>query len=99
MDGDDRLDGEAVDLKPLIGLLQGLPAPLIERLTIDAIREHRALLARAESLFNELPAEVKAGKEVGGDAHIGYLEATIGMHAQMSTLTTLLHILGYTPKV
>ncbi len=41
MDADDRLNGEAVDLKPLVGLLHGLPSPLVERLTIDAIREHR----------------------------------------------------------
>lgn len=98
MNADDRLNGEAVDLKPLVGLLYGLPSPLIERLTIDAIREHRELLERAENLFHELPADVKAGKGVVGDAHVAYLEATIRMHAQMSALTTLLHILGYTPK-
>jgi len=98
MDADDRLNGEAVDLMPLVGLLHGLPSPLVERLTIDAIHEHRELLERAENLFNELPADVKAGKELVGDTHIAYLEATIRMHAQMSVLTTLLHILGYTPK-
>src|SRR3546814_406802 len=72
MDADDRLNGEAVDLKPLIGLLHGLPSPLVERLTIDAIREHRELLERAENLFNELPADVKAGKELVSDTHISY---------------------------
>ena len=98
MNASDRLHGETVDLKPLVGLLHGLPSSLVERLTIDAIREHRELLERAENLFNELPADVKAGKELVGDTHIAYLEATIRMHAQMSVLTTLLHILGYTPK-
>jgi hypothetical protein len=98
MDADDRLNGEAVDLKPLLGLLHGLPSPLVERLTVEAIREHRGLLERAENLFNELPAEVKTGKEAGSEAHVAYLEVTIRMHAQMSALTTLLHILGYTPK-
>lgn len=98
MDADDQLKGEAVDLRPLVGLLNGLPSPLVEQLTIDAIREHRKLLDRAENLFNELPADIKAGKQAGGDAHIAYLDATIRMHAQMSALTTLLHILGYTPK-
>ena len=98
MDADARLDGEAVDLRPLVGLLHGLPSPLVERLTINSIIEHRELLERAENLFNELPADVKAGKDVGSDAHIAYLEATIRLHAQMSALTTLLHILGYTPK-
>ena len=80
MDADDLLKGESVDLKPLVGLLDGLPSPLVERLTIDAIREHRDLLERAENLFNELPADVKAGREVVSDAHIGYLEATISTH-------------------
>ena len=98
MDADDRLNGEAVDLKPLVGLLQELPSPLVERLTVEAIREHRGLLERAENLYSELSAEVKTGKEVGSEAHIAYLEATIRMHAQMSALTTLLHILGHTPK-
>jgi len=98
MDADDRLNGEAIDLKPLVGLLHGLPSSLVERLTIDAIHEHRKLLEHAETLFNELPAEVKAGKEAGSNAHVAYLEATIRMHAQMSALTTLLQILGYTPK-
>ena len=98
MDADDRLNGEAVDLKPLAGLLHGLPSSLVEQLTIEAIREHRILLERAENLYNGLPAEVKAGKEVGSEAHVAYLEATIRMHAQMSALTTLLHILGHTPK-
>ena len=64
MDADDRLNGEAVDLKPLVGLLHGLPSSIIERLTVDAIHEHRTLLEQAENLFNELPAEVKAGKQL-----------------------------------
>jgi len=98
MEADDRLNCEAVDLKPLAGLLHGLPSSLVEQLTIEAIREHRILLERAENLYNGLPAEVKAGKEVGSEAHVAYLEATIRMHAQMSALTTLLHILGHTPK-
>ena len=99
MDADDRLNGETIDLKPLVGLLHGLPSSIIERLTVDAIHEHRTLLEQAENLFNELPAEVKAGKEAGSNAHVAYLETTIRLHAQMSALTTLLHILGYTPKV
>jgi hypothetical protein len=98
MNADDRLTGDAVDLKPLIGLLRGLPEALIERLTVDALREHRQLVAHAEHLFDELPADVKAGKEDGGDAQIRYFKATIAMHAQMSALTTLISILGYTPK-
>lgn len=99
MDRKDSLNAEAVDLKPLIGLLNGVPQPILDRLTREAIRDHRALLERAENLFNALPADIKAGKETGGDAHVAYLDATIKMHAQMSALTTMLDILGYTPEV
>lgn len=99
MDGNERLNRDRIDLKPLIGLLDGLPTSIVEKLTIDAIREHRDLVEQAETLFNALPAEIKAGKQAGGEAHTTYLEATIRMHAQMSALTTLLSLLGYTPKV
>ena len=98
MERDERINGDAVDLTPLIGLLEGLPPAIVEHLTIEAIRDHRALLDRAETLFNALPVEIRAGKQAGGEAHVAYLDATIKMHAQMSALTTLLHILGYTPK-
>ena len=99
MNRDERLNGDAVDLKPLIGLLDGIPATIIEIMTKDAIRDHRALVELAEARFNALPADIKAGKAAGGEAHIAYLDATIKMHAQMSALTTLLHVLGYTPEV
>lgn len=99
MDRDERSNGKAVDLRPLVGLLHGLPPALVEHLAIKAIKDHRELVDRAENLFHALPETVRAGKDVGTDAHIDYLEATIAMHAQMSALTTLLHILGYAPKV
>jgi hypothetical protein len=99
MGRDEPLNGEAVDLRPLVGLLHGVPIAVVDRLTVNAIKEHRKLADRAENLFHALPEEVRTGKVAGCDAHIDYLEATIAMQAQMSALTTLLHILGYIPKV
>jgi hypothetical protein len=99
MDRDEASNGEAVELRPLVGLLRGLPPALVERLATKAIKDHRELLERAENLFHALPEEVRTGKDGGNDAHVEYLEATIAMHAQMSALTTLIHILGYVPKV
>lgn len=86
-----------VDLRPLVGLLTDVPEPVVERLTRDAMKTHRELVAKAEALFNELPADQRSSASAGSDAHIAYLQATIEMHAQMSALTTLLAILGRIP--
>lgn len=87
-----------VDLRPLVGLLSGVPNSMIEHLALSAMIEHRTLVAKADNLFDALPAEVRSGAEAAGGDHLPYLEATIAMHAQMSVVTTLLGILGYTPK-
>lgn len=92
--GDDN-----VELRPLIGLLAGVPEATIEHLTIEAIKTHRELVDKAERLFQELQAGIAGETETGSAAHIAYLDATIKMHAQMSALTTLLRILGRTPQV
>lgn len=99
MDRDERLNGEGVDLRPLVGLLDGLPSEIVEHLTEQAILTHRELVNRAETLFDALPEAIKSGKQAGGEAHLAYLQATIEMHAQMSALTTLLHLLGRTPNI
>jgi hypothetical protein len=99
MDRDERLTSKTVDLRPIVGLLHELPEALVERLTVQAIRDHRELVERAENLFQALPEEIRSGKAACGDEQFDYLQATIAMHAQMSALTTLLDILGYTPRV
>ncbi len=88
-----------VELRPLVGLLAHVPEATIEQLTIEAIKTHRTLADKAESLFEDLPEDMKSGKRSGGPAHVAYLEATIAMHAQMSALSTLLTVLGRTPKI
>jgi len=87
-----------IDLRPIVGLLSNESDQVIEILTIDAIKKHRSLVDRAERLFQIAQAGDKDGKEPS-EAHVAYLKATIEMHAQMSALTTLLNILGRTPKV
>lgn len=87
-----------IDLRPIVGLLSNESDQVIEILTIDAIKKHRTLVDRAERLFQIAQGGDRDGKEPG-EAHVAYLEATIEMHAQMSALTTLLNILGRTPKV
>jgi hypothetical protein len=97
----DEVNGKKIDveLRPLIGLLADLPEPIVELLTVQAIMTHRELVQKAEALFEALPAEERSGAAAGSTAHVTYLQATIEMHAQMSALTTLLTILGRTPKL
>lgn len=87
-----------VELRPLVGLLAGLPEPVVEYLTIQAMKTHRNLLQKAEALFEALPTEERLGAAAGSNEHLAYLQATIELHAQMSALTTLLKILGRPPK-
>jgi len=46
-----------------------------------------------------LPQDYQTGKSFGGEQHLEYIEAMIGMHAQMSAVSTLIGLLGYIPKV
>ena len=99
MNRNEHLNGEAVELKPLVGLLHDLPTAMIEQLTVEAIHIHRDLVEKAESRYQALPDEIRHGHRVGGEAHHSYVQSMIAMHAQMSALTTMLHILGYIPKM
>lgn len=88
-----------IDLRPILGLLSNEPEQVIEILTVGAIKKHRTLVDRAERLFQIAYAGGRGVDKEPSEAHVAYLEATIEMHAQMSALTTLLNILGRTPKV
>lgn len=92
-------DFDSVELRPLIGLLANVPEPIVEYLTIEAIKTHRTLVDEAEALFETLPPEIRSRNQSGGPAHVAYLQAMIAMHAQMSALATLLTVLGRTPKI
>ncbi len=99
MKHDNRLLGETVELRPVIGLTQGLSRSDLEALTAGAILEHRRLSEQAEILYQALPEGVRAGREFGGSKHLDYIRAMIQMHAQMAALSSLLDVLGYTPAV
>ncbi|MBD9445057.1 MULTISPECIES: transcriptional repressor TraM [Pseudomonadota] len=88
-----------IDLRPIIGLLSNESQQVVEILTVGAIKKHRKLVDRAERMFQVAHAGDRDDENKPSDAHLAYLEATIEMHAQMSALTTLLNILGRTPKV
>jgi hypothetical protein len=88
-----------IDLRPIVGLLSNESEQVVEILTVGAIKKHRTLVDHAERMFQVVHAGGRANEKEASDAHLAYLEATIEMHAQMSALTTLLNILGRTPKV
>ncbi|MDM9620454.1 transcriptional regulator [Rhizobium sp. AC44/96] len=95
----DHTDLRDLTLRPVAGLLKGVPEDVVEQLTVTAIKRHRDLVSKADTLFHKLPPDIKAGNEPTGLDHVEYLDAAIEMHSQMSALTTLLDILGRTPKV
>jgi len=87
------------ELRPVIGLTRGLPGPDMEVLAVNAIRQHRQHLEKADLLFQALPQDCKTGTAVGGAQHLEYIEAMIEMHSQMGALNMLIKLLGYIPNV
>jgi TraR antiactivator len=90
---------ERIELRPLVSLTRGLTLADLETITIDAIRTHRCLVDKAQSLFEALPDNCGTADASGGMQHLAYIKAAIDMHAQMSAVTTLVQLLGYMPNV
>lgn len=99
MTDDKNWDRGEVELRPVAGLTKGLSQSDLEFLTLDAILEHRRLSAEADDLYSALPEEVRAGRAFGGREHLAYVKAMIAMQAQMTALSSLLFVLGYTPAI
>ncbi len=89
------MTGTKIVLRPLIGLLNGQPNDVIEKIVIDEIRLHRALSAEAD-LLQEM---VASGGPDNAANEYAYLSKMIAVHAQHTALSTLLDILGYIPDV
>lgn len=88
-------------LRPVVGLTENLPTSDLEQITIQAIKTHRRLRDLAEGRQDEWRA-IEAGHpsaKAARSAHIAYVTAMIGMHAQQTLLSTLLDVLGYIPSV
>lgn len=95
----DAAVSDTCELRPVIGLTRGLATADLATLTVNAIRQHRQLVKKADQLFQALPEDYRTGKAAGGVQHLEYIEAMIEMHAQMSVVNTLVGVLGYIPKV
>ncbi|MCD2175095.1 transcriptional repressor TraM [Rhizobium sp. C4] len=89
------MDYEKIFLRPLVGLLEGKPKDMIERLTIDAMNKHRCLVGEAELAYDRF--KTKPDELAIAEAQEAYLSSMIAVHAQQTVVSTLLDILGYIP--
>lgn len=89
------MDYEKIFLRPLLGLLEGKPKDMIERLTIDAMNKHRYLVGEAELAYDRF--KTKPDELAIAEAQEVYLSSMIAVHAQQTVVSTLLDILGYIP--
>ncbi|MCV3768182.1 transcriptional repressor TraM [Rhizobium sp. TRM95796] len=91
------MDNPKIVLRPLIGLLEGQPIDMIERLTIEAISKHRCLVSEAELAYDRYKKQ--PGEMEISEAREAYLSSMIAVHAQQTVVSTLIDILGYIPPM
>ena len=85
-------------LRPVAGLTAALSKNDLERVAINAIKKHRRLRDVAEAC-EQPPIAIRTGEEAPGEVRLAYIEAMIDMHAQRMVVSTLLDLLGYSPRV
>lgn len=84
-------------LRPLIGLMNGLPQDEIEWFVAEELQKHRLL--REEAVRLEGLLEDGRGNELWQNANRAYISAMIAVHAQQTVVSTLVDILGYLPEL
>ena len=82
----------------MASLVAPLSSTQIESLTIDAIREHRKALAKAEAAFDSWKSAQAANLETT-ELHRDYTKLMLAARAQQMVLATLLERLGFIPSV
>lgn len=96
-------DNEKFDNVDVAATLSALIAPLskdqIEKLTIDAIHEHRGLLAKAEAAFESLESAADARADTADELRETYTKMMLAVRAQQTVLATLVERLGFIPRV
>mgnify|MGYP002393440163 FL=1 len=83
----------------MTSLIAPLSSDQIERLTIDAIQEHRAALVKAENAYESWQAAEAARADTAADLHEGYTRLMLAARAQQLVLATLVERLGFIPRV
>jgi len=80
-------------------LIAPLSSDQIEKLTIEAIHEHRVLLAKAEAAFESLESAAAAKADTAGELREAYTRTMLAARAQQMVLATLVERLGFIPRV
>jgi hypothetical protein len=80
-------------------LIAPLSSDQIEKLTIEAIHEHRTLLAKAEAAFESLESAEAAKAGTAGELREAYTRTMLAARAQQMVLATLVERLGFIPRV
>ncbi|MGB3272952.1 MAG: transcriptional repressor TraM [Xanthobacteraceae bacterium] len=83
----------------LSALIASLSRTQLEKLAIEAIHEHRGLLAKAEAAFESLENAEDAKADTAGELRETYTKAMLAVRAQQSVLATLVERLGFIPRV
>ncbi|MEN3931288.1 transcriptional repressor TraM [Microvirga sp. W0021] len=76
--------------------LKDLDQSQIEGMAVDAIIEHRKLLAQVQNLHDKLTA---AGKERTEALSLAYTDAVQAHDDQQMVVGMLIDVLGYVPKI
>lgn len=97
--GDNAKDEGASVAKTMAKLIAPLSKDQVEKLMIDAIREHRALLARSEAAYDALEKAEAAQADTAGTLREAYTRVMLAARAQQMVLATLVERLGFIPQV
>ena len=96
----DYREDENVDVAAkMANLIAPLSFAQIERMTIDAIREHRAALAKAETAYHSWKEAQAAHLETVAERHKEYTKLMLAATVQQMVLATLVERLGFIPHV
>lgn len=97
--GDNGQDEGADVAKAMAKLIAPLSMDQLETLTVDAIHEHRALLAKSELAYEALEKAEAAQVETAGALREAYTRVMLSARAQQIVLATLVERLGFIPRV
>lgn len=97
--GDNGQDEGADVAKAIAKLIEPLSIDQLETLTVDAIRQHRTLLSKAEAAFEALENAEAAKANSVGDLREAYTREMLAARAQQMALAVLIERLGYIPRV
>ena len=83
----------------MTNLIAPLSSDQIEKLTIEAIHDHRAALAKGEAAYESWQAAETAKADTAAGLHEDYTRLMLAARAQQLVLATLIERLGFIPRV